>query len=1432
MSAGATDGASAGAGAGAGAADQSTIARHLSDFRRDPADSTAFNALRRAYQGQSRDPELAALYERRADHLAEGHGAADLLWRAAEIHHARGNAESELRVLNKAVARDKGHQRALERLKGLAQATERWTELVRLLELEIEGLAEAGRDTRRAARLEFELGQLWEQRLGRMDRAIACYQRAFAGDATHAEAIEAGRRIYAQVGHFETVAQLYRVELETITDTRTKIDRLLALGQLYRDKLGDMESAARCYTEALQLRPGNEELMETLGEIYASPEWPSPGGLDKAASIYMQIAQRRQSRGDRDGAIGYLRRALGADPENEAAATRLERAYQETGRWADLDRLYRQRISVASDLEATQLLMRRAELLERKLGDRQGARECYETVLPREVLGGPASTRLKELYRADEDWEKLEQLLQRELDGAKDRNARLKLMMEIALIRRDHGVDSEGAAVLLHEILQIDPEHRKALAAYEDYFRQKGDYRNLSELLRYAAQSAREANAPPMEICARLEELADVCERRLGDLEGAAEAWQQIADLHPDTGRSKESLRRIGVRMRMWQQRKAAMEHELSQAFGASERLDVLRRCAKAYHDQMLDPLDLAEILREILTQSPGDESALRMLVEIYEREADHEGVAWALSHQLDGILTKVERARVLKRLAEVYAEQLDRPTDAIAAYQELAELTPTDRAAVTKLQQLLDQADDLEELARVLGRRVEAARSADERLKALKELAKLMDDRLEAPARAIECWEDVRALMPHDEEALAALTRLTEDTGDYVKLLSILRQRFDAALEDPDAPPAPAGVTMTNPGALTPAARAGLLKKIAHVAEQKLSRPDEAAAAYEELAELLPASREALEALERLYSQLGYHERLASVLSRQLDLADDAEERVVLAFKQVDVLEGQLGDIDRAAEAFERILDELAPADLDAHRRLKQLHLRRNDFARAAEIAERELFLVPDSDDRRRDRLELALEIADLWWRRAQDAQRAQLAYERVLSIDNENAEALRELRRIYHRTESYEELVRRASAIFAAIESDRERQVLLLELAQVCEDRLQDPTRAFEWYRRANDLYPDDGTALQHLRRLASEHEMWHELLAVYRESLRRVIGSAEHMALIFEMSRIADEHLGDQHAAFEILISGLEVDPRGEQLLEPMTRVAEQSGQQRALYDVYHHLLEREDEPVRRDRLLAQRAQIADEALRDPVRALADEVRRYELGVCDEAALVERIEALARRARSWGPVLAVHRVRYERAEDDELRLSILEHVAGLFEENLGDKRRAFEVWLQAFGVRKDEHTVGQCWRLAGELSGRAGEGDADAELEVDADDIVDAKEASHPEADPAAGEAWDGPTVAMRQPAHEAPLVIEPTKKRRDDTIELSLSDAAMMVAVAPAVGRRKSADESDINIESSKKRRDKTIELSLTDAALLVGGAPRKPRKDETMELDGS
>jgi tetratricopeptide (TPR) repeat protein len=311
-----------------------------------------------------------------------------------------------------------------------------------------------------------------------------------------------------------------------------------------------------------------------------------------------------------------------------------------------------------------------------------------------------------------------------------------------------------------------------------------------------------------------------------------------------------------------------------------------------------------------------------------------------------------------------------------------------------------------------------------------------------------------------------------------------------------------------------SPAARAGLLRQLAVVAEQRVGRDDVAVWALEQLATLLPADRETLDSLARLYARLERHADLVRVLGRQIELCEDPEQRVALAFKQADLLEEKLADPTGAAQVFETIIAKHAPADLDAHRRLKLIYLRLGDHRRACHIAERELFLTDDVEDK----LSLALEIANLWRDKVKDDQRAAACFERVLELSKDNADALHALRRLYHSIGAYGQLMKLAPALFGVLQHNRERQLLLIEVGQVSEEHLNDPEAAFNWYRRAYDLYPDDGVALGHLHRLAQANQLWEDLLSTLGEARRRVTTAEDALGFTREMAGICEQQLHD--------------------------------------------------------------------------------------------------------------------------------------------------------------------------------------------------------------------------------------------------------------------------------------------------------------------------
>jgi tetratricopeptide (TPR) repeat protein len=1389
-------------------------------FDRHPEDTKAFAALRAHLEREGAKPQLLALYERHAAALGGQRRAIDVLWSAAQLGKELGDSATEKRLLHKLLMIDE-HRLALERSCEIARQEQDWLELVNHLTRQLIS-AEKGRENKRAARLHHELGELWETRFVRLDKAIAHYQAAFRAEPSRTEAIQAGREIYARIGHFKIVGDLYALQIQHARDAKSKVELLRALSKVQYEQLGDLEAAARALLEASKLQPGDDEILEQLGEIYASPEWPNPGGLERASGTFVQIAQRKQGRGDRDGAIAYLRRALGADPINAVAAGRLERIYRETGRWQDLDRLYRQRLSVATEMEAVELSLRRGELLERKLADRKGARECYEGLLAQEPIGGPAAARLRDLYRADEDYEALAKLYQRGVDLTNDRTARASLLFELALLQRDKLDNADEAARLLHDLLQVDPTHKRGLAEYEAYFRTRGDFRRLAELLSFSAHAAKERGASRVEVASKLEEITEIYERRLGDLPGALETWRDLASLSHDQGRCIEKARRIESKMRHFEDLARRYKAQIQQAVSPGEALAAKRDKARVFYEKNIDNLHTIDVLREIISEAPHDENAQQMLVDLYRREANDEGLAWILRARLDGILTREQRRDIIVELCELYQKRIKDDNQAIWAYRELLQIEPQNESAYDSLTALYEKTEDFASLAQLLDRWAQTAPDVEQRASALRKLSTIMSEQLDAPAKAAEHLEHLLSLVPDDSEALEKLADMLEKSGQQEQLVNVLMRRLEGATD------------------MAPGDRIGLLRKVVD-STQKLGRTEQTIFACELIAEQLPADRKALEQLSRLYGEAGRKRDLAGVLERRIGLTLDPEEKVSIAFKWVDVLEA-LGDAQGAIAGYELLLSELAPNDLDAYRKLRQLLLNEGQSRRAAELAELELFVLPA--DAVEQRIELCRDLASLWWDRIQDAQRAVVAHERLLELLPEDRTALLTLRRLYHRVGAHHKLVEIAPAVFSALTDDNERRLFLIEMAELWERELGDPGQALDWYRRAYDLYPDTGDTLQRIERLARDYGMWEELIALLAQQRERATLPEDVLRLSQQIKDICVQELSSPDRAFAALKDGLHADPNGAALLPQIEQLATSAGMHRDLVAVYDQLMMTASADRRRE-LLRSKAEKCETVLRDTATALEVMITLYldyerSGAVRDE--LLEEIERLAGLAHRWPRAVELHLRRLLRASEQE-RPALLVLVANRCQDRLKDPARSLDALLRALVLAPDDELIKeQLFKTAEQLqrSGRSARANlfADIDRQLVADEPTDVPQRA------AAAKKMPPPTpprppliIGSSKPRGDATQEIETDAievlseepQRGDATLELREGDAIEIRPLSAEVmtGFERVAAQS-FNISSQKEIADPTLEVDLDAVAVADDegfGLPQVEQADD-------
>ena len=1243
-----------------------TLREYESAFESNPDDTQAFLALRKVYRERRKFDSLVTLYETRAQSLSEDAKSADLFYLAAEVRidHLEDLAGAEI-DLRHALDRYPAHVKAAERLKLMFRDQGRARDYMTMMEIEA-GAVVQSQDTQRRTLLQQELAQLFSTTIAPMERAVAGPQRGRALSDDDLATIESARKIYRALADWPNVVRLYELELAAVTEGKKRIDLMLAYGKVLADRMGRLEEAVEKWSEVARLAPREEKPLELLAGVYAHPDWPSADGKERSAAMYYQIARRRQESGDLDGAIALLRKGITVLPTHEESGKLIERILYEGRRLKELDRYYRERVTVAvSPEEKMDFLFKRAQLAERDLKDPGEALSVYEEIVGVEPPGGPASQHLAELYLGRQNYAKLADLRERQLESIADPIVRLPILGELAVLYRDRLGDAEQSAVYVHAMLQIDPGNEEAQTAYADHFRRKSDWASLLDLLEFSADHGRKTGEAVEKLAARLEEVAVLAERHLGDVERALKAWRRTEEIAPESDRAREAQKRILLKEKNWEGLAGVLEREASRTTDPGKRQDLQRRLAKIYVEKIGDGGRGIQWFRKALADDPSDAASFRALTDLYDAQDNWVELAACLRGQI-AMVPLAEKITMLRRLAFLYEEKLGAVAESIWATREILTLSPGDRESFVQLQTILARIGDEAGLVAVLEQHAEHAEGS-EQTELLRRAARSRQDELQdLPGAALQ-WERLLERLPQDDQAISALVDLYAELNQPADEARVLDQQIESQRD--------------NPSALAEA-----LLRLGRLSTGALKDAKRASAAWESRLQLRPGDTESLSALTAIYRDSQRWRDLERVLAECVAVARDPASAVPLALERAAVIEEHLRSPGRAVEVLEQIVGELDPRNAEAFARLRRVSESQGDWQRVVGVCERQLFLL----DQLQDRLQIALEIGEIQRDRLGDPDLAIAAFERVLGMTPDHAGALAALAPLYASTGQPEKLIATDQNLLAQTEDPAERRRLMNEISDTSEADLSDPRSAFEWARRLHQEQPDDAT-IHRLETLSAHHKLWEDLVRVYEGERARIGDVSRQIDVSRRMAAVCEQRLLDPARAFNVLRDALNSDPSGELLLPELERLGDVAQVWSALLDVYARVSRGRDAVDERVALLERRAQIRETHLADASGALDEWLKSFALVPSGERTHFE-ILRLARSTGRWEDALKVEGQRFGLALEIEEKVEIAKHAAAIVEEEVKDNVRAFRAYLNAFRLApEDADIVRHLWRLA---------------------------------------------------------------------------------------------------------------------------------------------
>ncbi|HEX8796217.1 MAG TPA: tetratricopeptide repeat protein [Polyangiaceae bacterium] len=1050
----------------------------------------ALAALVPLYEASGDPLKQARLLEEQAKDTQDATAARELMMRAAAARAQNGQDVAGAVATCRAVIDRFGPARdVLDLMLPLLESQRQWAELGTGLE-QLAGLA-TGQEH---AQVMGRLGLLRLQRLRDVDAAIEAFDRALASDASEKTARSTLEKLAGLGEHRLEAARV----LEPVYRREGAQAPLMKLLEVRGSLTADPKERRDALREAADLATEPKKRAALLADALAD----DAVGDAETSALAKRAAEALATSGDVERAIGLYRRALAFEPQSQELLARIDELLRDRGSPEERVALHRAALEKAGPERRRELLHRIGGIQWHDLDDVDGAIATYRQALENDADDADAHAALVDLYDRASRHEELCSLLEARLarvDGDAARGVRARLA-EVAAVSGDADRARAQCARLLEDS-QLAPEHL-------DSIERAGEALGDTDLLRAVLKRRAETAQDPREQIQWFDRLAELEERRAGDLEAAAAAWKRAAALAESAGDDEAARgycrrarkvapedRELTARLvalcergELWEELPRLYVALADAAAGDSERIDLWLRTANVLADRLGDVGAALQRAAEAFDLDPSRADALSA----FEKLSAAAGADAAFERALEDALGRLEsgdteaneaRALIMLARTRTLARDPERTDDAARAYRALladARVDAGHHASTLAAYEALIAADPESPRRRadrrwLLEWRAEHA-AEGERAARLIEWARAEEEVFADPMHALALHRRVLDVDPDADESLSAIARLALSTGDTEEALGALRSRRDRA---------------------EGAGRVATELEIAQVLLSRTTRWRDALAALRAVLTESPGDATA----RGLAAQLLAHRSTRADTIAMLEKACDATE-----------------DVAVRTQILTRLLE--APADAD------------------------------DSTVRRG------------WFERLTDLQRDQGDLEAALATSVRAAREMPEVAALWDRAEELSRALRRADEVAALYEEvlarslGREEALAIGERAvQFHEEWFEDSTRAVRILERVLELDPTADWAFDRLKLLLDSAERWDDLFALYDRALEQATGR-KRASLLEDAAQTAKDFADRPDRAIDYLEQLDHLKPGDPKIVGALERLYERQGRHREL------------------------------------------------------------------------------------------------------------------------------------------------------------------------------------------------------------------------------------------------------------------------------------
>ncbi len=807
----------------------------------------AIRTLGKLYVRADKWEEIIRINEMESQIVNDQKQVISLLHRSGEIYEEKLNDKDKaIETYKQVLTLSPAYLPALQNLGRLYFIKGLWDELITMYRQEME----ISRNESQKISLLYKIGELYEEKLVRLDDAIAAYQQVLEIQPGNFPALKALGRIYSSQRDWANLIEILEKEATAIEDPNQKTIALFRVAEIWEYQLQRPEKAIETHQYILQLLNDHALSLNALIRLYtARKEWrevlsvyerelSATTNPARQIQILFRMAEIHANEvNDLVQAADTYEKILSIEPDHLASMEALERIYLAQRNYPSLMKVYEAMAQRTTDDQLKIALHGQiADIKQNRLQPPQNAAENYLRILELDPKHSEATHALYMLYQKFGTWDGLKVLYERELSQSNIRDEALDLCMRIADIAQNYLDQPEVAIHYYSQALQINPDYLPAIKALKSLYQATDNPKGVISLLEREGQVTRD----PVQAIHTLLQAAQLYRDKFSEPAKAIECFFKVLERDPKETQAFSQLESLLSEQQDHERLAVLYRNRLGVTDDSRLRIDLHMKLGKLQSQHLNSLSDASDNYREVLKINPSHVQALSALAQItFQTESWDESMQ--LTNRIIELSNDPEQLAIAhQRLGIIYQEKKPNLDKAIDHLTKTVELQPGNIDALLRLkmiytarQQWAEAITMLENLSRT---------DPDNRMDYLMEKAKMLETGMGDTDGAMHAYRELQKMQPENTKIIQKLGELFERLEKWPELVESY-QLFIQMLP-------PENATEALP----------LHMKMGSLYAQQLNNLDKAIIEYKKAINLSPNNTEAHVSLASLYGSTGLY--------------------------------------------------------------------------------------------------------------------------------------------------------------------------------------------------------------------------------------------------------------------------------------------------------------------------------------------------------------------------------------------------------------------------------------------------------------------------------------------------------------------------------------------------------------------------------------------